>query len=90
MLNDFVGRRLLEHWQVSHSEAPRHSYESELATLHQMMQQNVSALLTDPQNIVKQTLIENGITKLCVFFGKQKGNQRFRALHYLAVTTYLP
>ncbi|CAA9997654.1 unnamed protein product [Nesidiocoris tenuis] len=69
-----ISLRLLEHWQVSHSEAPRHSYESELATLHQMMQQMVSALLTDHQNIVKQTLIENGITKLCVFFGKQKAN----------------
>lgn len=66
--------RLLEHWQVSHNETPRHSYESELATLHHMMQQMVSALLTDSQNIVKQTLIENGITKLCVFFGKQKGD----------------
>ncbi|XP_073986579.1 vacuolar protein sorting 15 isoform X1 [Rhodnius prolixus] len=66
--------RLLEHWQVSHNETPRHSYESELATLHHMMQQMVSALLTDSQNIVKQTLIENGITKLCVFFGKQKAN----------------
>ncbi|KAK9511150.1 hypothetical protein O3M35_005765 [Rhynocoris fuscipes] len=69
-----ISLRLLEHWQVSHNETPRHSYESELATLHHMMQQMVSALLTDPQNIVKQTLIENGITKLCVFFGKQKAN----------------
>ena len=31
-------------------------------------------LLTDPQNLVKQTLMENGINKLCVFFGKQKAN----------------
>lgn len=31
-------------------------------------------LLTDSQNLVKQTLIENGINKLCVFFGKQKAN----------------
>ncbi|KAF6214508.1 hypothetical protein GE061_009251 [Apolygus lucorum] len=69
-----ISLRLLEHWQVSHNDAPRHSYESELATLQQMMQKMVSALLTDHQNIVKQTLIENGITKLCVFFGKQKAN----------------
>jgi len=31
-------------------------------------------LLTDPKNLVKQTLMENGINKLCVFFGKQKAN----------------
>ncbi|KAL1124299.1 hypothetical protein AAG570_002067 [Ranatra chinensis] len=69
-----ISLRLLEHWQVSHGETPRNSYESELATLHEMMQQMVATLLTDPQNVVKQTLIENGITKLCVFFGKQKAN----------------
>ena len=31
-------------------------------------------LLTDSQNLVKQTLIESGISKLCEFFGKQKAN----------------
>ena len=31
-------------------------------------------LLSDPENIVKQTLLENGITQLCVFFGRQKAN----------------
>ena len=31
-------------------------------------------LLSDPENIVKQTLLENGITQLCVFFGCQKAN----------------
>lgn len=69
--------RFLEYCQVqtlSSNETPRHSYESELATLHEIIQQTVAALLTDPQNVVKQTLIENGITKLCVFFGKQKAN----------------
>jgi phosphoinositide-3-kinase regulatory subunit 4 len=40
----------------------------------QQVQQSVSMLLTDQQNLVKQTLIENGINKLCVFFGKQKAN----------------
>ncbi|XP_014259628.1 phosphoinositide 3-kinase regulatory subunit 4 [Cimex lectularius] len=69
-----IALRLLEHWQVNHNDPPSHSYESELATLHQMVQQMVSALLADPENIVKQMLIENGITKLCVFFGKQKAN----------------
>ncbi|XP_049778491.1 phosphoinositide 3-kinase regulatory subunit 4 [Schistocerca cancellata] len=69
--------RYLEHTQISsspHGEAPRPSYETELQTLHEMIQQTVANLLTDPQNLVKQTLMENGITKLCVFFGKQKAN----------------
>lgn len=54
-------------------DAIRINYEIELQTLHEMVQQTVSALLTDSQTIVKQTLMESGITKLCVFFGKQKG-----------------
>lgn len=45
----------------------------ELQTLHEMIQQTVATLITDPQSLVRQTLLENGITKLCVFFGKQKG-----------------
>lgn len=39
-----------------------------------MIQQTVSSLLADPENIVKITLTEYGITRLCVFFGKQKAN----------------
>ena len=31
-------------------------------------------LLNDQENIVKQTLLDNGITQLCVFFGPQKAN----------------
>lgn len=58
---------------VGSSEAPTPSYEMELQTLHEMIQQTVATLITDPQSLVKQTLLENGITKLCVFFGKQKG-----------------
>lgn len=45
----------------------------ELSALHEMLHQTVSHLLTDSQPIVKQTLMECGITKLCVFFGRQKG-----------------
>ncbi|XP_067007759.1 phosphoinositide 3-kinase regulatory subunit 4 [Anabrus simplex] len=69
--------RFLEQSQISmspHGDGPRPSYETELQTLHEMIQQTVATLLTDPQNLVKQTLMENGITKLCVFFGKQKAN----------------
>lgn len=68
--------KFLENSQIltSHGDGPRPSYETELQTLHEMIQQTVSTLLTDSQNLVKQTLMENGITKLCVFFGKQKAN----------------
>lgn len=55
-------------------DVPHINYEIELQTLHDMVRQSVSALLTDSQTLVKQTLMENGITKLCVFFGKQKAN----------------
>lgn len=51
------------------------NYELELQALHEMIEKTVSALLTDSQAVVKQTLIENGVTKLCVFFGKQKGKK---------------
>lgn len=77
--------RFLEHsqvWQNAYGsssgdgsgEAPTPDYEMELQTLHGMIQQTVATLITDPQSLVKQTLLENGITKLCVFFGKQKAN----------------
>lgn len=39
-----------------------------------MVQQKVVTLLSDSENIVKQSLMENGITRLCVFFGRQKAN----------------
>ncbi|XP_033636552.1 phosphoinositide 3-kinase regulatory subunit 4-like [Asterias rubens] len=50
------------------------SYDDELQNLHEMIQQKVVTLLSDTENIVKQTLLENGITRLCVFFGRQKAN----------------
>lgn len=67
--------RFLEYSQtvtLENHKIPCHSFESELSTLHEMIQVCVSSLLTDSQNIVKRTLIENGIVKLCIFFGKQK------------------
>lgn len=67
--------RYLDQTQLnSPTEMPAHRYETELTTLHEMFAQTVSYLLTDAQPIVKQTLIESGITKLCVFFGRQKAN----------------
>ncbi|CAL8249501.1 unnamed protein product [Boreogadus saida] len=53
---------------------PSDNYDSELQALHEMVQQKVVTLLSDPENMVKQSLMENGITRLCVFFGRQKAN----------------
>ncbi|XP_067658475.1 phosphoinositide 3-kinase regulatory subunit 4-like [Haliotis asinina] len=50
------------------------SYDVELQTLQEMIQQKVVTLLSDPDNLVKQTLLQSGITRLCVFFGRQKAN----------------
>lgn len=72
-----IALRYLENSHLNNSnnkEGPKPSYDSELQTLHEMVQQSVAMLLTDAQNLVKQTLMENSITKLCVFFGKQKAN----------------
>ncbi|XP_051922642.1 phosphoinositide 3-kinase regulatory subunit 4 [Hippocampus zosterae] len=53
---------------------PNNNYDSELQALHEMVQQKVVTLLSDSENVVKQSLMENGITRLCVFFGRQKAN----------------
>ena len=45
----------------------------ELQALQEMIQEKVVMLLNDPDNSVKRTLLDNGITRLCVFFGRQKG-----------------
>ncbi|XP_054707486.1 phosphoinositide 3-kinase regulatory subunit 4-like [Uloborus diversus] len=50
------------------------SYDHELQALQELVQQSVTTLLSDPANAVKQTLLERGIRRLCVFFGRQKGN----------------
>ena len=50
------------------------SYDVELHALHELIQSKVVALLTNSDNIVKRTLMENGVTRLCVFFGRQKAN----------------
>lgn len=54
------------------SEFPPKRYERELATLHDIVQQIISCLFTDPQAIVKQTLVEFGIAKICIFLGRNK------------------
>ncbi|KAG1666656.1 Phosphoinositide 3-kinase regulatory subunit 4 [Nymphon striatum] len=50
------------------------SYDLEFQDLQEKIQKNVFALVSDPENVVKQTLLQNGITRLCVFFGQQKAN----------------
>ncbi|XP_069112623.1 phosphoinositide 3-kinase regulatory subunit 4-like isoform X1 [Argopecten irradians] len=50
------------------------SYDMELLSLQETIQQKVVTLLSDSDNVVKQALLENGITRLCVFFGRQKAN----------------
>ncbi|PVD36888.1 hypothetical protein C0Q70_03878 [Pomacea canaliculata] len=55
-------------------DAVESTYDMELQSLQETIQQKVVTILSDPENSVKQTLLENGITRLCVFFGKQKGN----------------
>ncbi|XP_066254532.1 phosphoinositide 3-kinase regulatory subunit 4 [Euwallacea similis] len=50
------------------------NYELELQALQEMVQQTVSALLTDTHSIVKQALLNSGIHKLCIFFGKAIAN----------------
>lgn len=54
-------------------DAPPLRYESELGALQEMVQQTVSCLLTDQMAIVKQTLVETDVDKLCCFLGPQKG-----------------
>lgn len=66
--------RYLEQSQLSSGDGPVPNYENELHDLHEMLSSTVMSLLTDGQSIVKQTLMESGITKLCVFFGSQKAN----------------
>lgn len=65
--------RYLEQSQLATGDGPVPNYEMELHDLHEMLSGTVMSLLTDSQSIVKQTLMESGITKLCVFFGSQKG-----------------
>lgn len=67
--------KFLEQTQLVSSEGPIPNYETELHELHEMLSSTVMSLLTDPQVVVKQTLMESGINKLCVFFGSQKGMQ---------------
>uniref|UniRef100_A0AAV2ME79 non-specific serine/threonine protein kinase n=1 Tax=Knipowitschia caucasica TaxID=637954 RepID=A0AAV2ME79_KNICA len=60
--------------QNQEEELSSDNYDSELQALHEMVQQKVVTLLSDPENMVKHSLMDTGITRLCVFFGRQKAN----------------
>ncbi|KAL4221189.1 phosphoinositide-3-kinase [Mactra antiquata] len=49
-------------------------YDHELQALQEVIQEKVVLLLNDHDNCVKRALLDNGITRLCVFFGRQKAN----------------
>lgn len=73
-----TGLRFLKCCQnVKDDETTTNAFETELSTLHEMVQQSVSALLTDSHNIVKQTLVNSNIVELCQFFGTQRGKCLF-------------
>lgn len=79
-----TGLRFLKNCQnVKDNGSTTSAFETELVTLHEMVQQSVSALLTDSHNIVKQTLVNSEIVELCEFFGTQRG--RFLASKFSAV-----
>ncbi|KAL8601719.1 hypothetical protein ACOMHN_033895 [Nucella lapillus] len=55
-------------------EFAEQSYDSELQALQETIQHKVVTLLSDPNNTVKMTLIDNDIGRLCHFFGRQKAS----------------
>ena len=60
---------------VSSSALPYHgSYDTEKVALQEMVQEQVVKILCDPESIVKQTILAD-ITRLCIFFGRQKTNE---------------
>uniref|UniRef100_A0A0K2UE94 Protein kinase domain-containing protein n=1 Tax=Lepeophtheirus salmonis TaxID=72036 RepID=A0A0K2UE94_LEPSM len=54
-------------------DRPISSYEAEISDLHNCLSHMVSVLLSDVDNLVKQTLMEYSVKKLSLFFGKLKG-----------------
>ena len=59
---------------ILEQDRPMPSYDAELTALHDLISHAVSVLLADNINSVKQALMEHSVTKLAVFFGKQKAN----------------
>ena len=58
---------------VPHFPRPT-THSTSMSTLHVHVQSYLVSLLTDSQNIVRRSLVENGLAQLCVFFGRQKAN----------------
>ncbi|KAL4708632.1 hypothetical protein ACJJTC_008158, partial [Scirpophaga incertulas] len=74
LLTETAVRFLDQTQSMKEKEVTSINYESELSALHEMVRSTVSCLLTDSQAVVKRAVVDAGITKLCVFFGKQKAN----------------
>lgn len=49
------------------------NYQAELKSLQEIVQEMVVTLLCDRDNNIRRTLVHNGLPRLCVFFGRQKG-----------------
>lgn len=69
------------HGAAADSQEGRHAaaagsggYEAELHTLHDTMQQLVVTLICDSHNVVKQALLEHGVSELCAVFGRHKAS----------------
>ncbi|KAB7502179.1 Phosphoinositide 3-kinase regulatory subunit 4 [Armadillidium nasatum] len=53
---------------------PDYSPDTQIDSLHDIIQQKLAKMFSDPSNIVKRALIENNLGLLCKFFGKEKAN----------------
>lgn len=51
------------------------NFDLELTLLQESFQMIVTHLLTDPNNNVRRTILTSNISKLCLFFGREKTNE---------------
>nr|XP_022913149.1 phosphoinositide 3-kinase regulatory subunit 4 isoform X1 [Onthophagus taurus] len=58
----------------SRTNSPKINYDAELQALHEMIKQMVGPLLSDTSPLVKRTLVNHNVAKLCMFFGHQMSN----------------
>lgn len=50
------------------------SFDVQLQTIHDTMQETVQILFSDPDSMVRHCLLRNSVMKLCTFFGRSKCN----------------
>jgi len=58
----------------SDSDQSQFSFDLELNTLRDIIQDEVVTIMTDPESVVKQTILSNNISKLCAFLGPQRAS----------------